>query len=186
MPTNRRTGAAAVSRVGVSAGTIDSSSGSASVTPAPRRNVRRGMCFLAMNIESPSRSPKCRSAIVPPLDRRFHPHLELRAAHHAEHDRREPVVAPSPTSRAMARTVGMSVYSMPAADRVGHHLLDEHPHELRRIAQQRRPQSARAVDLLPVEQLHLRVDRHAAVAALLRAPAARRRRSSRARTRSGP
>ena len=50
MPTNRRTGAAAVSRSGVSAGTIDSSSGSASVTPAPRRNVRRGMCFLATNI----------------------------------------------------------------------------------------------------------------------------------------
>ena len=47
MPTKRRTGAAAVSRGGVSAGTIDSSSGSASVTPAPRRNVRRGMCFFA-------------------------------------------------------------------------------------------------------------------------------------------
>jgi hypothetical protein len=38
-----RPGDAAVSRSGVSAGTIDSSSGSASVTPAPRRNVRRGM-----------------------------------------------------------------------------------------------------------------------------------------------
>ena len=50
MPTKRRMGAAAVDRRGVSAGTIDSSSGRASVTPAPRRNVRRCMCFLAMNI----------------------------------------------------------------------------------------------------------------------------------------
>jgi len=50
MPTNRFGGAAAVSRSGRSAGTIDSSSGSASVTPAPRRNVRRGMCFFVMNM----------------------------------------------------------------------------------------------------------------------------------------
>ncbi len=50
MPTKRFTGAAAVSRSGVSAGTIDSSSGSARVTPAPRRNVRRGRCFFEMNM----------------------------------------------------------------------------------------------------------------------------------------
>jgi hypothetical protein len=50
MPTNRLTGAAAVRRSGVSAGTIDSSSGSASVTPAPRRNVRRAMCFFVTYI----------------------------------------------------------------------------------------------------------------------------------------
>jgi coenzyme F420-reducing hydrogenase gamma subunit len=49
----RRTGAAAVSRVGVIAGSIDSSSGSASVTPAPRRKVRRGMCFFWMNMFTP-------------------------------------------------------------------------------------------------------------------------------------
>ena len=39
-----------------------------------------------------------------------------------------------------------------AAERVGHHLLGEHPHELRRIAQQRLPQPDRSVDLLAVEQ----------------------------------
>jgi Nif-specific regulatory protein len=55
--------------------------------------------------------------------------------------------------------------------RVGHHLLDEHAHELQRVAQQRRSQSNRAVHLLPVEQFHLHVDGHAAVAALLGAPA---------------
>ena len=49
-------GAAAVRRSGVSAGTIDSSSGKASVTPAPRRNVRRGMCFFVMNIARPPQS----------------------------------------------------------------------------------------------------------------------------------
>ena len=35
---------------GVCAGTIESSRGSASVTPIPRKNVRRGKCFLVMNI----------------------------------------------------------------------------------------------------------------------------------------
>src|SRR6185369_13220410 len=52
MPTKRFTGAAAVRRSGVIAGSIDSSSGSASVTPAPRRNVRRGRCFLVTNIDN--------------------------------------------------------------------------------------------------------------------------------------
>ena len=52
MPTKRFTGAAAVTRSGVSAGTIDSSNGKANVTPAPRRNVRRGMCFFVINIVS--------------------------------------------------------------------------------------------------------------------------------------
>ena len=42
----RRTGAAAVRLCAVSAGTIDSSSGSASVAPRPRRTVRRGKCRL--------------------------------------------------------------------------------------------------------------------------------------------
>src|SRR5262245_850340 len=35
---------------GTSAGNIESSSGSARVTPAPRRNVRRERCFFATNI----------------------------------------------------------------------------------------------------------------------------------------
>src|SRR5262249_49158217 len=50
MPTNRLTGDAAVSRSGVSAGTIDSSKGSAKVTPAPPSNVPRGIYRFEMNI----------------------------------------------------------------------------------------------------------------------------------------
>src|SRR5215510_15026535 len=52
MPTNRLTefGPAAVWRWGVCAGSIDSRNGKATVTPTPWRNVRRGMCFLVMNI----------------------------------------------------------------------------------------------------------------------------------------
>ena len=50
MPTKRLAGLAAVLLSGVCAGTIESSSGKANVTPAPRRNVRRGTCFLVMNI----------------------------------------------------------------------------------------------------------------------------------------
>src|SRR5256885_1060968 len=78
MPTNRFGGAAAVSRNGCKAGTIDSSSGKARVTPAPRRNVRRGMQVFVMNMLTPSRS----------LDA----HPELRASDNPEDDRREPVL----------------------------------------------------------------------------------------------
>src|SRR5258708_3991523 len=77
MPTNRPTGDAAVSPSRGRAGTIASSSGSASVTPAPRRNVRRGMCSLEMNMS---------------VLHRFGAHLELRTLHDAEQNRRKPVV----------------------------------------------------------------------------------------------
>src|SRR5690349_449053 len=50
MPQKRLFGLAAVLLNGVCAGTIASNSGSATVTPTPRRNVRRGMCFFVMNI----------------------------------------------------------------------------------------------------------------------------------------
>ena len=35
------------------AGSMESSSGSASVTPTPRRKVRRGRCFFVMNMIFP-------------------------------------------------------------------------------------------------------------------------------------
>ena len=47
---NRRTGAAAVLLVAVSAGTMQSSRGSATVAPIPRSTVRRGRCILLMNM----------------------------------------------------------------------------------------------------------------------------------------
>ena len=50
MPQKRLFGSAAVLTSGVPAGIIESSSGSASVTPMPRRNVRRGRCFFVMNM----------------------------------------------------------------------------------------------------------------------------------------
>src|ERR1700693_3251565 len=50
MPAKRVFGFAAVLIRGVCAGTIESSSGSANATPAPRRTVRRDTCFLVTNI----------------------------------------------------------------------------------------------------------------------------------------
>src|SRR5438034_11094578 len=51
MQPSRVFGLAAVLLSGVCAGTIDSRNGSATVTPAPRRNVRRERCFLVTNIK---------------------------------------------------------------------------------------------------------------------------------------
>src|SRR4051794_13451826 len=82
----------------VSAGTIASSMGSASVAPIPRRNVRRGSAFLVMNMNSPA--AQCLREHV---TRRAHygsvlglvldSHLKGHAAHHAGHQRLERVVA---------------------------------------------------------------------------------------------
>src|SRR5262249_6214102 len=63
MPTNRGTFAAAsASAEGTKAGNIESSNGSANVTPAPRRNVRREMCFFVMNIFTPEASDSSETA----------------------------------------------------------------------------------------------------------------------------
>ena len=43
-------------RSGVCAGTIDSSSGSATHTPVPRRNVRRSRCRFEINMKAPPSS----------------------------------------------------------------------------------------------------------------------------------
>jgi hypothetical protein len=48
MPQKRLFGSAAVLTSGVPAGIIESRSGSASVTPMPRRKVRRGRYFFVM------------------------------------------------------------------------------------------------------------------------------------------
>src|SRR5215813_4599061 len=63
MPTNRGTFAAASALAeGTKAGNIESSNGSANVTPAPRRNVRREMCFFVMNISTPVASDSSETA----------------------------------------------------------------------------------------------------------------------------
>src|SRR6266576_5822330 len=127
MPTNRRMGAAAVSRVGVSAGTIDSSSGRASVTPAPRRKVRRGMClfvtYIVLLLPRPHRDPMLSTRLLRTCSRLGpHPHLELRAPDHTEHDRRESVVVPGGVARDRADSRHVGVFK-PAAERVRHGLL---------------------------------------------------------------
>src|SRR3954454_3622760 len=86
MPANSRTGVAAVRRSGVSAETIDSRNGRARVTPAPRRNVRRGMNFFETNITASS------IRRVPQAILRLDPHLKLGTLHHRQDDGREPVV----------------------------------------------------------------------------------------------
>ena len=65
MPQKRLFGSAAVLTSGVPAGIIESSSGSASVTPMPRRNVRRGRCFFVMKdmIRSPYRCSNAPAAL---------------------------------------------------------------------------------------------------------------------------
>src|SRR5579864_2477601 len=50
IPVKRVFGLAAVLRNRVCAGIMESSSGKAKATPAPRKTVRRDMCFLVMNI----------------------------------------------------------------------------------------------------------------------------------------
>src|ERR1051326_1004106 len=69
MPQNRLFGVAAVLAKGVCAGSIESSSGSATVTPAPRRNVRRERCFFEMKFIVPVSlltlcEPKCRPKCI--------------------------------------------------------------------------------------------------------------------------
>ncbi len=61
----KRVGEGTAARSGVAAGAIDSSSGSATVAPMPRRNVRRGRCRFAMNIPQPPWS--CAAGASPPI-----------------------------------------------------------------------------------------------------------------------
>src|SRR3954466_1126362 len=94
MPTNRLAGAAALNRIGVSAGTIASRNGRASATPAPRRNVRRGTCILRINMYSSvltSYFLLLTSFFLLLTSCFLCPHLELRTLHHAQEYRRKAV-----------------------------------------------------------------------------------------------
>src|SRR5439155_9463550 len=115
MHPSRLFGLAAVLFKGVCAGTIDSSSGNATVTPAPQRNVRRERCFLVMNMVLVSRlifpavcAVSDRASFVsdrdtsnlkrktrggtPRLQFFLHFHLERCAFHNPENKRRETIV----------------------------------------------------------------------------------------------
>src|ERR1700735_3119043 len=89
MPQNLVFETAAVFASGVWAGTMESSKGRASVTPIPRKNVRRGKCFLVMNIVS--RLSICFSSAGLGGSRLFRSHLKRRALHDSQHQRREAV-----------------------------------------------------------------------------------------------
>src|SRR3954470_23197182 len=94
----RRFGAALVAAAD-SAGTIASSNGSASAAPTPRRNVRRGKAIFVMIIYLLSLIRMLLNTLL--LTRRRGsalflegrpPHLERRALHDAEHERRDAIV----------------------------------------------------------------------------------------------
>src|SRR5687768_3279106 len=82
-PTNRGFGLAAVWASAVRAGTIASRNGSAITAPAPRRIVRRGMCFLEINMVTPS--PLTCGPVRLGGGGRLLVHLERRALDDARH-----------------------------------------------------------------------------------------------------
>src|ERR1700692_149578 len=92
---NRRCGFAAVLARAVKAGTMESSNGSARVTPMPRRKVRRGNDILVMNmvasslffwLTGPSASGGPESRILDVLSH-LGALLKRRAVHDAQHQR---------------------------------------------------------------------------------------------------
>src|SRR5678816_34158 len=103
MPQKRLFGSAAVLTSGVLAGIIESSSGNASVTPMPRRKVRRGRCFFVMNdiIRSP------RGLKIALYDFTFIWNGALFTTPRIRSEKRYRFFA---ASRITARTVGMSEY----------------------------------------------------------------------------
>src|SRR5579872_2057221 len=87
---------AAVLSRGVAAGTMESRSGRLSAAPKPRSTVRREICFLVMycTLSPPSvlvldsgRYTALRICILSP------PHLERRALHDPQYERREMIIA---------------------------------------------------------------------------------------------
>src|SRR5678816_1548739 len=89
MPTKRFTGCAAVWRIGVCAGNIASSMGKAKVTPTPRRNVLRGMCFFVIIIGSSSRPLLTSGGLSHWI---LCSHLKRRTVDDTHHDRHKLVV----------------------------------------------------------------------------------------------
>src|SRR5262245_55668624 len=90
MPTNRGTfDVASALANGTRAGSIESNSGSARVTPAPRRQVRRGRCFLVMNM------------VLPFLVRRLSLpiHLKRHTPDNLQHQWRKAIVVPRSLTR---------------------------------------------------------------------------------------
>src|SRR5580698_3946864 len=139
MPMNRCGGTAAVLLVGVWAGTMESSSGSPRVIPAPRKKVRRATCLLEINI--------CVASLITRSGFDFSgSHLERGALNNPHEDRQEPVVifVRVAYNRPDHRHI-LILDSPPEAE--GHQLLSDGADELRRIMQQGPPQLHRTVHL---------------------------------------
>src|SRR5687768_398124 len=96
----RLTGAAAVFCRAVSAGTMASSSGSATVVPRPRSTVRRDRA-LRVTIMRTTSSPRS-------------PHLERRALHDRQNRRRPPVVVGGGRPHDTANRRCVEVFHLPA------------------------------------------------------------------------
>src|SRR5215510_4084979 len=140
MPQKRLLGSAAVLTSGVAAGIIESSSGSASVTPMPRWKVRRGRYFFVMNdmIRSLSARPEARAL-------RLHLHLERCALGDAENQIRETIAVLRRVAHQRAHGRHVVVLRL-ASDAVHHQLLGQRRDEDILAIEQRLTQARRTVD----------------------------------------
>src|SRR5258708_39713802 len=89
VPPKRGVGSGGAFANGTSAGTIESSKGSASATPAPRRTERREMCFLSISIGLRLSFILCQATGL----RRLSVHFEGSALDDAHHQRNETIIA---------------------------------------------------------------------------------------------
>src|SRR5215471_18846516 len=145
MPTNRgRFTVASALANGTSAGYIDFSIGRDSATPAPRRNVRRGMCFFVINMLS---------AIL-----RFAVHLERHAFDDFEDHCRQLVIAfrRLPDNRPDVRHI--CIFHATAKG-ICQKLLRECSGELRGVALERLTQAHNAVQFASIDEHTRRVYR---------------------------
>src|SRR5262249_24599722 len=160
---NRLFAVAAVWARTVCAGIMASSNGRASVTPAPLRNVRRGNCFLEMNmllaplptLLSGQGCGLLHLAISRLLSLQVH--LKRLALHDAEHERRETIIRSCTVASDCANERHILVVDA-AAERVNQESLSDDLYKLVRVPKQPRPQPRRPIDLRAVEELRRRIN----------------------------
>ena len=87
IPVNRVFGFAAAFFKGVCAGSMASRNGNATVTPAPYKNVRRGICFFVMNMTVCPLILMIARGFRAFALRKFHVVLEFSALHDAQNQR---------------------------------------------------------------------------------------------------
>src|SRR5712691_1293554 len=162
MPTTRPLeGAAAVCARAVAAGTIASSNGSAKVTPAPLRNIRRGICFFETNmLAAPLFTILVARRLRLTRNGRVHAlrvHLKRLALDDAEDERGEAVVVLCGIPRDGADQRHVLILDA-AAQAIRQQFFGHDLHELTGVSKQPFPQTRRAVDFRAVVHLGGRVD----------------------------